>query len=186
MERTLFYIVLSSILLAACGPSPEAIETAITQTQVAEVTKTPIPTNTKAKTPTPDIHARQEYLVALQPLMVEWLAEYSKFQQALDDFQNDILLINDEDWHLETKKALANMTTAAKKMEALPPPPLELKKLNEHLLGIVESTKALEQNWNLMISNPNDATYSDKTSAAVNETQEYFSLIIEELENISP
>ena len=183
MNRPILYIAIITLLLAASGLLLEGGERVITQPQIA--TATNVPVSTKTKTPISEVSSRQEYVDAFKSVMLEWLNGYSKFERALPNYKNDILFTKDANWHLEIKNNLIEMTAAAEKMESLPPPPLELKKLNQNLLGIAESTKNLEESWVLMTSNPGDPTYSDGIRDAINDLNLYFNLIIEELENIS-
>lgn len=182
MNRPALYIAIITLVLAASGFLAVSGARRNVETQDVILTSTPVPT--KISTPISDESARQEYEAAFKSVMLEWLNGYSKFERALPNFKNDILFTKDANWHLEIKNNLIEMTTAADKMESLPPPPPELKELNQHLLGIAQSTKNLEQSWILMTSNPGDPTYSDGISGAIDEINLYFNLLIEELEEI--
>lgn len=183
MNRPVLYIAIITLFLAASGLLLAGGERVITRPQVATATNAPV--SEKTNTRFSELSSRQEYIDEFKSVMLEWLNGYSKFERALPNFKNDILFTKDANWHLEIKNNLIEMTTAAEKMESLPPPPLELKELNQNLLGIAQSTKNLEESWILMTSNPGDPTYSDGISGAINDINLYFNLIVEELENIS-
>ena len=150
MKHHIIHTLLIAIILSACAPSAESIQTSIANTQ-ASYTATPAPTSTPQPTatiiPSPTKNLDFEYLSKFIGFMNDWGTAFSKFHDANTRITNEgIAIIKDTNFQVELVGAMTSLDKAAKQMATLAAPSTKfepLQKKAESLQAYTETFTSL-------------------------------------------
>jgi hypothetical protein len=151
MKKRSLLLVVIVIFILGCQPSEEAIQKALSETQAAMATNTPV-----ADLPT-------------------YLEKYKLAAQAYGDFYINYVILSakivnavakhsyDPSIKLEWDVASENLISAAKNLDSIEPVPQEAQQLDDYLSSLLEADQANVTSTDYFVSHPSDANLNKIT-----------------------
>lgn len=171
------------IILSACAPSAESIQTAVAQTQ-ASYTDTPAPTDTPVPTPTLTATATPDLAFAYFKEYLPYMQEWGEQFQIVNDLTQRLgaegrTLLDDEEFRDQLVDAMAAWESAAKKASEIPAPNEDMQRFQSMAEELHKETETYANFY--LIAMTGDITASQLAVSALDRAGVIFTEIADEI-----
>ena len=138
------FVLLATLLLSACAPSPEAVQTAIARTQESAPTATATSTPAPTEAPVGDCLTNEEYVAEFSAMANSHTEALLRIAGLLAAAHEDSSLLYNSDWKAGVEQSLYPLEELANRDLYLRPPRSLLKADRELKLVGLESLSIIE------------------------------------------